>query len=72
MPGNDIFTSEVPKLLLNQHMSKVHCLNYIRHIVLKEFMQSDYRERCGSLVECLTRDRGVAGLSLTVVTVLCP
>ena len=29
-------------------------------------------ERSGSVVECLTRDRGVAGSSLTGVTVLCP
>ena len=30
------------------------------------------RERSGSVVECLTRDRGVAGLSRTGVTALCP
>ena len=30
------------------------------------------RERSGSVVECLTRDRGAAGLSLTGITVLCP
>ena len=30
------------------------------------------KERSGSLVECLTRDRGAAGLSLTGVTTLCP
>ena len=29
-------------------------------------------ERSGSVVEILTRDRGAAGSSLTVVTVLCP
>ena len=29
-------------------------------------------ERSGSVVECLTRDRGAAGSSLTGVTVLCP
>ena len=28
------------------------------------------RERSGSVVECLTRDRGAAGLSLTGVTAL--
>ena len=27
-------------------------------------------ERCGSVVECLTRDRGAAGSSLTGVTAL--
>ena len=31
---------------------------------------NDYRERSGSVVECLTRDRGAAGSSLTGVTVL--
>ena len=30
------------------------------------------RERSGSVIECLTRDRGAAGLSLTDVTALCP
>ena len=29
-------------------------------------------ERFGLVVECLTRDRGAAGSSLTVVTALCP
>ena len=29
-------------------------------------------KRSGSVVERLTRDRGAAGSSLTVVTVLCP
>ena len=28
--------------------------------------------RSGSVVECLTRDRGIAGLSLTGTTALCP
>ena len=30
------------------------------------------RERSGSVVECLARDRGAVGLSLTGVTALCP
>ena len=30
------------------------------------------RERSGSVVECLTRDRRAVGSSLTGVTVLCP
>ena len=30
------------------------------------------REHSGSVVECLTRDGGAAGSSLTGVTVLCP
>ena len=29
-------------------------------------------ERSGSVVECLTQDRGAAGSSLTGITVLCP
>ena len=29
-------------------------------------------ERSSSVVECLTQDRGAAGLSLTGVTALCP
>ena len=29
-------------------------------------------ERSGSVVECLTRDRGAAGSGLTGVTALCP
>ena len=31
----------------------------------------EHRERSGSVVECLTRDRRAAGLSLTGVTALC-
>ena len=31
-----------------------------------------YRERSGSVVECLTRGRRAAGSSLTGVTALCP
>ena len=34
-------------------------------------LQMQYRERSGSVVECLTRDQWVAGSSLTSVTVLC-
>ena len=30
------------------------------------------REHSGSVVECLTQDRGIAGSSLTGVTALCP
>ena len=33
---------------------------------------SYHMERSGSVIECLTRDRGAAGSSLTVVTALCP
>ena len=33
---------------------------------------TEVRERSNSVVECLTRDRGAAGSSLTGVTALCP
>ena len=35
-------------------------------------LQSYQGERSGSVVECLTRDRRTAGLSLTGITALCP
>ena len=34
--------------------------------------QTTNRERSGSVVECLTRDRGTAGSSLIGATALCP
>ena len=50
--------------------------NCVNSIILLNFVYSllffQYRERSGSVVECLTWDRGAAGSSLTVVTVLCP
>ena len=36
------------------------------------FAASLERERSGSVVECLTRDRRAVGSSLTSVTALCP
>ena len=38
----------------------------------KHLIQARVRKRSGSVVECLNRDLGVAGLSLTGVIVLCP
>ena len=38
-------------------------------IILNTLITSLMRERSGSVVECLTRDRGAAGSSLTGVTV---
>ena len=35
-------------------------------------VQISCRERSGTVVECLSRDQGVAGLSITSVTALCP
>ena len=43
----------------------------LKHLYNTYHMQKT-RERSGSVVECLTRDRGAAGSSLTGVTVLCP
>ena len=41
---------------------------------MEELDSIDYqiRERSGSVVECLTRDRVAAGLSLTGFIALCP
>ena len=47
----------------------------IKIIVLSIFewqFYTGFREHSGSVVECLTRDRGAAGTSLTGVTALCP
>ena len=46
-------------------MGHVEWLSYIR-------ANNQGRERSGSVEECLTRDRGAAGLNLTGVTALCP
>ena len=42
------------------------------HLVYFNEKLHTYREHSGSVVECLTRDLGAAGASLTDVTVLCP
>ena len=50
-------------------------IHSVELIWLKPFpchSQKNCRERSGSEVECLTRDRGAAGSSLTGVTALCP
>ena len=39
-------------------------------MVQQYFFLLFFRERCGSVVECLTRDRKAAGSSLTGVTAL--
>ena len=43
-----------------------------RHMGLTYHKSKPEWERSGSVVECLTRDRGAAGSSLTGVTALCP
>ena len=43
------------------------------HVIHKlSFAKFILRERSGSVVDSLTRDRGAAGSSLTGVTALCP
>ena len=44
-------------------------LCFISHLfIFRGFRSPKVRERSGSVVECLTRDRGAAGSSLTGVT----
>ena len=43
----------------------------LKSLTIVEWLKK-FRERSGSVVECLTRDRGAAGLSLTGITTLCP
>ena len=45
---------------------------FLRIKAIGEFNSFLSRERSGSVVECLTRDRRAAGSSLTGVTALCP
>ena len=50
-------------------MAKHYQIIKIILVVVKEHA-SEYRERSGSVEECLTRDRRAAGSSLTGVTAL--
>ena len=45
---------------------------YISSHTIKSSVSFLYWERSSTVVECLTQDRGVAGLSFTGVTGLCP
>ena len=56
-----------------KHMVKIYCLEYrasymSAHVLLNLLNE----ERSGSMVECLTRDQGVAGSRLTRGIALCP
>ena len=51
-------------LFYSQLMLKIFRNNYQK--------QTLKRERSGSMVDCLSRDPGVLGLSLTGITALCP
>ena len=50
------------------------CKKYSLFRLLLEYLsdQGLLRERSGSVIECLTRDRGAVGSSLTGITALCP
>ena len=52
--------------------SKQETLTYNKGADQPAHPHSLIRERSGSVVECLTRDRRAAGSSLTGVTALCP
>ena len=47
-------------------------VHYTIITTLKYQVVSYIRDRSGSMGECLTRDQGFAGSSLTGITVLCP
>ena len=49
-------------------LSQIKC--FVKWKLLRDVSLLDSGERSGSVVECLTRDRGAAGASLTGVTVL--
>ena len=70
----------VTKMLSALYVCFIHCIyscllqtrfirKHFKHIVL---LQYRHRDHSGSVVECLNRDLGVSGSSLTSVTVLCP
>ena len=63
----EIFIFDLSKMFktMNIHFKSVAYKTLVRP-------QLEYRERSGSVVECLTPDRGAAGSSLTGVTALCP
>ena len=68
---------ELPFLLhmVTKRFSAVCCLPFQNVYVANRGDPDQIRlllKDSGSVVECLTRDRGAAGLSLTDVTVLCP
>ena len=58
--------------LWNFLMYIIKLWNFHSYVYLYSELLLVCRERSGSVVECLTRDRGAAGLSLTNITVLCP
>ena len=53
-------------------VSEKTACNMFVNMFIPSVLTCDLRERSGSVVECLTRDRRVAGSSLNGVAVLCP
>ena len=51
-----------------------NCLSLVSssHLLTGAMESMHYWERSGSVVECLTRDRGASGSSLTGISALCP
>ena len=67
-PPQSVIASYGPEYLLNLLTTKSFESNPFSHLKRHKLP----RERSGSVVEYLTRDRGAAGSSLTGVTALCP
>ena len=59
-------------LQVHLYLLSLVCLYPYKSTVLFVGHRQTVRERSGSVVECLTRDRRAAGSSLTGVTALCP
>ena len=70
-PGSRLLISSLPGSALRTHVDSLG-KPPISTSVLKALPGKLERERSGSVVECLTRDRGAAGSSLTGVTALSP
>ena len=66
--GNKQYISEIVQVTKGHNKISLP-LASVSSISCKVFSSHD-RERSGSVVECLTRDRGAAGWSLTSITVL--
>ena len=60
LPGK--FLSKLKIATCNANIAEVYCIH----------LHTDREHSSGSVVECLTREGGAAGLNLTRVTVLCP
>ena len=61
--------------LVNQCNAMFWVHRNMNHDIKGQFhkgIKENGRECSGSVVECLTRDRGAAGSSLTGITALCP